>query len=73
MIIEVDCNNDRVSLQGSSFKITDGNVNFKVKDPITILKMLEEIFTAVADGVDGGLNVQLLKLDEDTRTTIGEW
>lgn len=73
MIIEVDCNNDTVHLSGGHFKITD-NVNFKIKDPITIIKMLEEILNTIGGIADiCGLGTILIKIDEDTRITIGEW
>lgn len=70
MIIEVDCNNDMVTLL-SRYDTPDAK--YVVNNPLRILKMLEEIFTEMANDAERGLNVSLLKIDEDTRTIIGEW
>lgn len=59
MIIEVDYNIDEVRIQGDTWK---------VKEPNLILSILEEVLNKIEPS-----GVELIKIDEDRRTTIGEW
>jgi len=68
MIIEVNCNTDEV--------IINETIKYPCKNPTQIIKILEEIFHIQYRNKafeKGGLNISLIKIDEDTRTTIGEW
>lgn len=69
MIIEVDCNNDSIEIKDAESKSI---VTYKLKHftPIDAIKMLEEILNRIESNNDF---VELVKIDEDTRVTIGEW
>lgn len=70
MIIEVDCNNDTIHID-TPMAIVTSITNFKVKDPINVIKILEQIFNLIPHSEFH--NIYLIKIDEDIRITIGEW
>ena len=67
--IEVDCNSDEINLR-------DKNGNLiamtKVQYPDKFIQMFQRIFDNCNEGRDE-IGVQLTKIDEDNRTTVGEW
>ena len=63
--IVVDCNNDRINF---------GESHFDLERPHYTLEILHALFDLLSDIQDEGiLNIQLIKIDEDTRTVVGEW
>jgi hypothetical protein len=69
MIIEVNCNNDSLEIKSSSYKQP---FEFDVKYPTQVIKILEELINLISEDRET-LGIQLVKIDEDTKTTIGEW
>lgn len=67
MTIEVDCNRDIVIITESNGK----ECVLKANHPTEVIKILEEIFNSIPHSEFH--NIILVKTDEDTRTTIGEW
>jgi len=65
ILIEVSYNDDTISMTDNQ-----GTINMKVKYPFEILKILEEVINILKGDEKG---VQLVKIDEDSRTVIGEW
>jgi hypothetical protein len=65
-VIEViiDCNNDKVELWQNDLLVCE----IKVERPSQYVSFFEELFTRVVEKY-----VRLVKVDEDTKTTIGEW
>jgi formylmethanofuran dehydrogenase subunit C len=66
--ITVDCNSDTVEVFENTKSI---RIQMKCNHPNQTLELLEEIFNLVDNGEV--LDVQLEKIDEDVRTSIGEW
>ena len=75
MTITIDFNNDEVI-------IDDASCVFKTKTPregntYLIKQILEEVFNrldySILKSATSAFNIELVKLDEDTRKTIGEW
>lgn len=67
--IEVDCNSDNLTIKSPSYRKP---FEFDVKYPTQILKVLEEVINLISEDRET-LDIILTKVDEDTRTTIGEW
>lgn len=67
--IEVDCNCDTLTIKSPSYKEP---FEFDVKYPTQVLKVLEETINLISEDREA-LGVTLHKIDEDNRTTIGEW
>lgn len=65
MIIEIDCNSDTINLRDNDEKLL---ATTSVKYPNKFL----HLFELILNGVDAK-NVTLTKIDEDRRTTVGEW
>ena len=61
--IEVDCNNDKVRIKSDGF-----SCEIPVKYPTQHVAVLEELLNIL--DVSG---TELIKIDEDTSRTIGEW
>jgi len=68
--IEVDCNNDKLSIKDSTGHL---DKELSVKLPTELCKLLSILLDEISGKVDVVLGVELIKIDEDTRTTIGEW
>lgn len=71
MIIILDYNNDKLIIEQEKDEITFE----KVKQISLIQSILEEIFNRInVDGIiHDSINIELVKVDEDFRKTIGEW
>lgn len=68
--IIVDCNNDLLSTSDDNKVLGE----MKVVHPVGLCKILENLFDSISDYKPNVvLYVRLTKIDEDTRTTIGEW
>ncbi len=70
MIISVDCNNDRVTFSSEKNEITYSTTT---KEPERLVKILEELFSQLSEDPSLVIGVQLEKISEDHRTTIGDW
>lgn len=69
MIITVDCNKDEVSFGND---ITTHY--YYVTQPIKTIELLVKIFEVLSNEQDLGiLGVELVKIDEDTKTTVDAW
>jgi len=66
MIIEVDCNNDTIQVDECTWSA-------KNMSPNQLLIILEEILTRINGMNDKSIQVELVKIDEDRRTTVAEW
>ena len=66
MKITIDCNNDTLTINDSD------NLKWKIKDPNQMLRILEEIFNDLPS-LPVDYSISLETIDEDSRTTIGEW
>ena len=71
MKIEIDCNNDILTINDGEGDIC----KFKIDDPIKVITFLEEIFNRINPNIHTStpLNIELVKIDEDSKYTIGEW
>jgi hypothetical protein len=65
--ITIDYNNDKLIINSNGIPTT-----IAIKHPKEIQRIVYEIINAVFTLV-GDRNVRLIKIDEDTRTTIEEW
>ncbi len=65
--VTVDCNSDRIELDNGDGKPI--NISFKsLLDSRNIEAMLEELLNMLDHS-----GTKLVRIDEDTRRTIGEW
>jgi hypothetical protein len=63
--IIVNCNEDAVFFK---------NYVFHVTQPLNVIDMLQKLFDELIEYQDNTtLSIQLVKIDEDTRTIVGEW
>ena len=64
MTITVNCNDDTITID---------KIEMPCKHPYQTSKILEEILNKVFDIIRFAESVELIRIDEDTRRTIGEW
>lgn len=65
MIITIDCNSDTVRIENRK-----QDISLKIKHPNQILEVLVEIFNIM--DIEN-YHIQLVKIDEDNRSIVGEW
>lgn len=69
--IVVNCNDNTFDIHDN---ITNERWGYHVIIPITLIMIMESIFNQMVKNMDEGfIGVKLIKIDEDTETTIGEW
>ncbi len=70
MEIIIDYNNDKIEIQDD----TNPEAIFKVKEPQKFQQVLFELLNRI-DEIDGISlrGISLITIDEDTKTTVGEW
>jgi hypothetical protein len=76
MKITIDYNNDMVMINPDErYEDSEMEYNFSdLKRGNNIQSLLEEIINKISDGVKNiSLNVELESLNEENRTSIGEW
>lgn len=69
MIIEVDCNCDTI-------RIDEEEISIKHIGPNQLVEILEKILDKIDSNFGSehvSIDVQLNRIDEDSRKTIGEW
>lgn len=68
MTLTVDCNNDVLTIERDT-----STMQLTLKRPNEVLNILFSVIDAVIAAKDSGQYVSLVKIDEDSRTTIEEW
>ena len=69
--ITVNCNDDTLEINDDVHK---QNAIIKLKgSPSHLVTILNEIFNRLGDALGEMSGIRLTKVDEDTRTTVGEW
>jgi len=68
MTITIDYNNDRVILE-----LEKQRIEHKIKNRIRDIESLIEDILNMINIENDGIAVELVREDEDTRRTIGEW
>lgn len=69
--IIVNCNDDNLTI--SYNQIESLNLSrMPIIHPIRLIEVFENLFNEITDGHDP-IGVTLIKIDEDTSTTVGEW
>jgi hypothetical protein len=66
--ITVDCNSDTIEIFENENNV---RITMKCDHPVQVSEILDEIFNIVDNGLP--LDVQLEKIDEDNRISVGEW
>lgn len=70
--VEVDCNSDVITIKNKNGKVVFDWA--EVKQPNKTIDLLERVFNEIYENmIAGDIGVSLTKIDEDNRTTVGEW
>ena len=70
--IEIDCNSDVIRLKDEGGKLIIEE--FNIKYPDKFIDLFSEVFNRITSIQDSGfIGVLITKIDEDNKTTVGEW